>query len=201
MVSAHREIMITSQTHRKVIGGLFIALALYLVITIFGIYFEDYPLWQKVIICALVPLYLLAGFSQFKNKSWGIWVSLPISLAMIVIFPIGTFLSVYLMWALIKLENDRDSRNSGFFKKLSRLTLLDFFILTFLCFLIPYGATAGDTLGQLNFFAAVIALFLCLIGVISKIISKSKLVWVYVLLAILPVCILLLRNFNGGWGP
>lgn len=193
--------MITSQTHRKIIGGLFIALALYLVVKIFGIYFEDYPRWQKIIICVLVPLYLLAGFSQLKNKSWGIWVSLPISLAMIVIFPIGTFLSAYLLWALIKLENDSEEHNNRFFKKLACLKLLDYFILTFLCFLIPYGAIARDTFGGLNFFATAISLFLCCIGIISKIVSKSKFGWVYVLLAILPIIIFSLRSFESGYGP
>ncbi|MCH8824015.1 MAG: hypothetical protein IH984_10960 [Planctomycetes bacterium] len=193
--------MIKSQTHRKVIGGLFIALALYLVTTIFGMYFENHPLWQKIIICALVPLYLLAGFSQLKNKSWGIWVSLPISLAMIVIFPIGTFLSAYLLWALIKLENDSEEYNNRFFKKLACLKLLDYFILTFLCCLIPYGALAGHTIGGANFFATAISLLFCCVGVISKIISKSKLAWVYVLLAIIPVCIFIFRKFEAGYGP
>ena len=193
--------MISSQKHRKIIGYAFIALALYLLFTMFGDRIENAPLWRRIINYVHAPLYLLAGYSQLKDKPWGIWVSLPISLVLIVIFPIGTLMSAYFLWASIRLENDRKDRSNSVFEKLACLTLIDFLILTFLCFLIPYGAIARDTIGGLNFLAASIALFLCCIGVISKIISKSKLVWVYVLLAIMPISILLLRRFESGYGP
>ena len=193
--------MISSQKHRKIIGYAFIALALYLLFTMFGARIEDAPLWQRILIYVHAPLFLLAGYSQLKDKPWAIWVSLPISLELIVIFPIGTLMSAYFLWASIRLENDSEKRSNSVFKKLACLTLIDFLILTFLCFLIPYGAIARDTIGGLNFLAASIALFLCCVGVISKIISKSKLGWVYVLLAIMPISILLLRSFESGYGP
>lgn len=193
--------MIASRKHKKIIGCVFIALAFYLVLGMFGNPFESAPIWQKILYCVFAALYLLAGFSQIKDKRWSLWVSLPISIGSIIIFPIGTTLTAYFLWALIKLENDNENRNNRFFRKLGCLTLLDFFILTFLCFLIPYGAIARDTIGGLNFLATSIALFLCCIGVLSKIVSRSKFVLVYVLLAILPISILLLRNFDWSYGP
>ena len=193
--------MISSQKHRKIIGYAFIALALYLLFTIFGDRIEDTPLWQKILIYVHAPLYLLAGYSQLKNKPWGIWVSLPLSLVLIMIFPIGTLMSAYFLWALIKVVNESESRSNRVFEELACLTLIDFLILTFLCFLIPYGAIARDTIGGLNFLAASIAVFLCCVGVIRKIISKSKFAWVYVLLAIMPISTLLLRSFESGYGP
>lgn len=193
--------MTTSQKHRKIVGSLFILVAVYLVFGMFGDPFESAPIWQKILYCVFAATYLLAGFSQIKDKRWSLWVSLPISLVSIIIFPIGTTLTAYFLWALIKLEKDSENRKNRCFRKLGCLTLLDCFILTFLCFLIPYGAIARDTIGGLNFFATSIALFLCCIGVISKIVSKSKFVLVYVLLAILPISIFLLRSFDSGWGP
>ena len=193
--------MTASQKHKKIIGSLFILLAFYLVFAMFGDPFESAPIWQKILYCVFAASYLLAGFSQIKDKRWSLWVSLPISLLSIIIFPIGTALTAYFLWALIKLEKDSENRNNRFLEKLAQLTLIDFMILTFLCFLIPYGAIARDTIGGLNFIATSIALFICRIGVLSKIVSRSKFVLVYVLLAILPISILLLRSFDSGYGP
>ena len=193
--------MTSSRKHRKISGWAFIALAVYLLFTMFGVRIENAPLWQRILIYVNAPLFLLAGYSQLKDKPWGIWVSLPMSLELIIIFPIGTLMSAYFLWASIRLENDSEHRSNRVFEKLACLTLIDFLILTFLCFLIPYGAIATDTIGGLNFLAASIALFLCCVGVIRKIISKSKLVWVYVLLAITPISTLLLRSFESDYGP
>ena len=193
--------MTTSQQHKKIVGSLFILVAVYLVFGMFGDPFESAPIWQKILYCVFAATYLLAGFSQIKDKRWSLRVSLPISLVSIIMFPIGTTLTAYFLWALIKLERDSENRKNRFLEKLGQLTLIDFMILTFLCFLIPYGAIARDTIGGLNFLATSMALFICCIGVISKIIHKSKFAWVYVVLAILPTSIFFLRNFDMGYGP
>lgn len=193
--------MTTSQQHRTIVGSLFILVAVYLVFGMFGDPFESAPIWQNILYCVFAATYLLAGVSQIKDKRWSLWVSLPISLVSIIVFPIGTTLTAYFLWALIKLEKDRENRNNRLLRKLGQLTLIDFMILTFLCFLIPYGGIARDTIGGLKFLATSIAVFICCIGVISKIIHKSKFAWVYVVLAILPTSIFFLGNFDMGYGP
>lgn len=166
--------MTTSQKHKTIVGSLFILVAGYLVFGMFGDPFESAPMWQKILYCVFAATYLFAGVSQIKDKRWSLWVSLAISLVSIIIFPIGTTLTAYFLWALSKLEKDSENRNDRFLRKLGRLTLIDFMILTFLCFLIPYGAIARDTIGGLKFLATSIALFICCIGVISKNIHKSN---------------------------
>jgi len=186
------------RAHKRIIGSIFILLAFYLVYGIFSYSFQAATAWKQVLYLGAIALGFSAGYSQIWPRRWAIWAATPVALALLIFFPIGNLVSAYYFWMIFRRDPDAARLDNRLLRSLSQLTFADFVSVAFLAVLIPYGAFAGNTIGRLNFFAALLALIVSVLGITVTIYRRSSIAWFYVLMLALSGGILLVRSFEEG---
>ncbi len=107
-------------THVKVVGWLWIVNgALSILMAIIGLAIINWPgvvddagasiLASSGVLCFFLPgiiAYILAGYGLLKYKSWARILAIILALLNLILFPIGTLIGIYTLWAMFNDETE-----------------------------------------------------------------------------------------------
>ena len=114
-------------THVKVVGWLWIVNgALSILMAITGLAVLNWPgviddagvsiLASSGVLCFFLPgiiAYILAGYGLLKYKSWARILAIVLALLNLILFPIGTLIGIYTLWAMFNDEAEALFESGG----------------------------------------------------------------------------------------